>query len=345
MVKTVDDVMLNVLIIGCGNIAGGFDAARAADAYPLTHAGAYSKHGKFRLAACVDPDPLKLAAFGQQWGIDQQFSDMRELENRIGEFDVISICSPTGLHADHLGMALTLRPRIVFCEKPLTPALALSRLWVERYAEAGVLLAVNHTRRWAPDVAALAHEIRLGQWGQIRSVVANYNKGILNNGAHMVDLLLRLVGPMSLVHCGAPVWDFWDNDPSVSASLRASDGTTVSLNVTHAADYACFELQIFTEHGVISMEDGGYRWRFRGVGESSRFKGYQTLSAGEWRDGQYELAMSAAIANLYHAVTAQESLACNGQIALEAQALCEQIHGLALEQSAQSNNQRIKEIA
>ena len=55
--------MLDVLIIGCGNIAGGFDATRRGTDTPFSHAGAYVAQGDFALRCCVDPDEVRRAAF------------------------------------------------------------------------------------------------------------------------------------------------------------------------------------------------------------------------------------------------------------------------------------------
>ena len=54
--------MHEVLIVGCGNIAGGFDHEQPGTDTPFTHAGAYCRHGGFALAACVEPDAERRAA-------------------------------------------------------------------------------------------------------------------------------------------------------------------------------------------------------------------------------------------------------------------------------------------
>ena len=93
--------MLRVLIVGCGNIAGGFDADRATAQPPLTHAGAYTRHGGFDIVACVDPDANRRAAFMQRWGVAQGFDDIKAAAV-AAPFDLISICSPTAVHASQI---------------------------------------------------------------------------------------------------------------------------------------------------------------------------------------------------------------------------------------------------
>ena len=320
--------MWQVLIVGCGNIAGGFDAARPDALWPLTHAGAYRRHGGFNILACVEPDAVRRAAFMQRWGVAHGAASMAGLPPGL-RFDVVSLCSPTACHAADLDAALALEPRLLFCEKPLAPTLSQSKAMVAKCQAHGVAMAVNHTRAWAPDVAQLAESLAAGDWGPVRSAVGTYNKGVLNNGSHMVDLLQRLLGPLQLVSVGSPQADFWAHDPSVPALLRTALGVPVHLSTAHAADYAVFELQIITAKGTLTMEDGGQRWRVRRVVPSPQFAGYSVLDAGESRPGRYAEATLASVANLHAALQHGEPLRSDGRSALAAQALCAQIGSAA----------------
>jgi predicted dehydrogenase len=324
--------MLKVLIVGCGNIAGGFDAERPAGQPPLTHAGAFTRHGGFHVEACVEPDAERRAVFMRRWGIDHGFDDMTGVAAAYapGSFGVVSLCSPTSVHAEQLEAALALKPRLVFCEKPVTPTLAQTEALVQRCAAAGVPLAVNHTRRWAPDVQRLAAELKAGAWGAVRSAVGTYNKGVLNNGSHLVDLLHLLLGPMTLQHAGAALADHWPDDPTVPALLRTSSGIPVHLNTAHAADCAIFELQLITATAVIVMEDGGLQWRVRRVIDSPHFRNYRVLDGGERFAGEYLQATQRAVANLHAHLAHGEPLASTGASALAAQRLCEEIRTRAL---------------
>lgn len=337
--------MQRVLIVGCGNIAGGFDAERAADLPPLTHAGAFSRHGGFQLTACVEPDADRRQAFMRRWGVQQGHADLAAVQAQhgltdrpdlpnlpdfphpqdAGRFDVISLCSPTAAHAPQIEAALALRPRLIFCEKPVTPTLAQTQALVQRCAAAGVPLAVNHTRRWAPDVQRLAAELRSGVWGPVRSVVGTYNKGVLNNGSHMVDLLHQLLGPLTLQYAGRAQADHWSDDLSVPAVLQSASGVEVHLNTAHAADGAIFELQIFTASAVIAMEDGGQQWRVRRYVDSPHFKHYRVPDSGERSAGSYLQATARAVDNLYQHLTQGQALASTGDTALAAQRLCDEI--------------------
>ena len=314
-----------VLIIGCGNIAGGYDMCQPEEALPLSHAKAFMRHGGFEISACIDPNVQKREIFQKRWKVQHGFASLNELSQQLGSFDVISICSPTQFHSSDIQAALTLHPKLIFCEKPLTLSVAETSRAINDCSSQSVLLAINYSRRWSPQVIRLKRELKQGQWGSVRSISAIYNKGLLNNGSHMIDLFFNLFGPVLLTHVGMTVFDHFQYDPSVEVCLKTLDGVPIQLNVGHAQDYALFEMHIVTERGVISMEDGGSRWRLRRAGPSKQFPGYSFLNCGDWMEPHGTNALTVAVANLHNALTNVEELACTGIHALQAQDLCEKI--------------------
>ncbi|CAK0771882.1 GFO_IDH_MocA domain-containing protein [Gammaproteobacteria bacterium] len=318
--------MLSVLIVGCGNIAGGFDLDRMGTAMPFTHAGAYTRHGGFVLKACVEPDTAKREAFMRRWSVSQGFGTMEEVLATEMRFDVISICSPTAAHYQDVLSALPMAPRLIFCEKPVTSSLARTGELIARGAERSVLLAVNYTRRWDPAVVRLAYELRAGVWGAVRSVAGVYNKGVLNNGSHLIDLLHLLLGKLVLCHVSPPIHDMLADDPSIPAVFSAPGDVTVQLNCGNARDFSLFELQLVTEKGVITMEEGGMYWRIRTVVSSPHFSGYRALEEGVRQPGDLGLAMLGAVSQIHEVLLNGGILSSTGANALEAQQLCEELH-------------------
>ncbi|MEY3788586.1 MAG: hypothetical protein RIQ94_146 [Pseudomonadota bacterium] len=316
---------LRVLIVGCGNIAGVFDQDRIRTNLPFTHTGAYSHDERFNLIACVEPDDKRRTEFMAAWDIPTGFGTIDEILDSGYHFDVISICSPTTCHAHDLEIALRLKPKLIFCEKPVTTSLTETEKFVEECHKNNILLAINYSRRFDPDIVKLQNDIQAGHWGQLRSVLGCYNKGILNNGSHMIDLLHLLVGPMLLIKAGKPIHDFFSNDPSVPLWLEGPEGLAIHLACGNATDYAIFELQFVFSKGVIVMEEGGLFWRERRVIDSSTFKGYRVLNEGVRRLGEYPRTMLQALDNIYGAITKSEPLASTGESALLAQRMCQNI--------------------
>lgn len=317
---------VRALIVGCGNIAGRFDTAKEDSVEsPLTHAGAYSRDGRFEIAGCVEPDDDRRQAFMKDWGIALGFRSIDEVRESAMKFDVISICTPTQCHAHDLQVSLLLKPKLIFCEKPVTNSAMQTERLVREFLESKIPLAVNYTRRWDQSVSELRDGIQQGRWGRLRSVVGYYNKGLLNNGSHMLDLLHLLLGPLSIVKIGKPVDDYSPQDLSIPVWLEAIDGLPVMLACGHAADFALFELQLVFANAIISMEEGGLFWRERSAAASSTFAGYRVLDEGVRRAGEYSRAMLGSINNIFGAISHGQALASTGETALATQCLCEQI--------------------
>ena len=117
------DKPLAVLVIGCGNIAGVFDQDRIGNDFPYTHAGAYLRDQRFSLVACVEPDDGRRIKFMNFWGVPDGFRTIDDVLNSDFQFDVVSICSQSDCHAHDLEIALRLKPKLIFCEKPVTTSL------------------------------------------------------------------------------------------------------------------------------------------------------------------------------------------------------------------------------
>ncbi|WP_298470631.1 Gfo/Idh/MocA family oxidoreductase [uncultured Erythrobacter sp.] len=321
-----------VLIIGCGAIAGGYDAERSPDDWPLSHAGAIARDDRFDIWACFDTDDDARYDFMDRWDVPICLGELEPPFAKPGDFDVVVIASPTQFHAEHLEYALTLRPKLVFCEKPLAADLEGARNLAAQFDTARIPLAVNYTRRWAPDLVELAQEVRAGDWGTLISAIGTYTKGIVHNGSHMVDLLGMFVGEMR-VHSVGPGWcDFWDDDPTVSTMLTTGDlGLPIHLIAGDAEHVTHFELVLNYERGEIAMRDGGMRIETRRVQDSETFAGYRQLGLPERMPGRYPEAMTQAYANIAEALDTGARLASTAQNAIEAHKFCEEIRLKALE--------------
>ncbi len=309
-------IQKNVLLIGCGNIAGGFDLCADPKADPYTHAAAFAKNKNFKLQTCIDPDKVKLNKFKDKWNFEEAYTTIDAISECRGKYAVISICTPTSFHHEHLIFALSLKPKLIFCEKPIATSYLDAKFHVRQCEAANVLMAVNYTRRWSPDILQLKNDLSNGQWGEIRSVNGIYSKGLLNNGSHMLDILTYLLGPLKLISCGLPVIDYSTEDPSVPIFLQSENNVPVFMNIGCAADYSIFEFEIYTEHGVLAIEGGGAKWRIRKPIDSKVFNGYKILDIEENRIGCYRKSMASAISNINQVIDGEAELLSTGQSAL-----------------------------
>jgi predicted dehydrogenase len=189
-------------IIGCGRIA---------------QRHAEHIHNKAVLAAVCDVDKARADALAATYGVKAYYS----VESMLAEeknIDVVSICSPNGLHAEHSIKALNAGCHVL-CEKPMAIHPADCGDMILAAEKSNRRLFAIKQNRYNPPVAAvkkLIDEGRLGSIGSIQlSCFWNRNPDYYHNSwkgtlkldggtlftqfSHFVDLLYWLVGDVKAV--------------------------------------------------------------------------------------------------------------------------------------------------
>lgn len=322
--------VLAALIVGCGNIAGGYDEARRGPEV-LTHAGAYAANPRFAVTACVEPDAARREAFMKHWTIPTGFADLAACKASGMAFDVASLCTPTATHEAALETLLAMPVRAVFCEKPLTGNAVRSRALVDAYRVAGRPLAVNYMRRWMASMADLKAAIAAGQYGTVQSVVGHYAKGVVNCGSHMIDLLHFLIGPLEARAVLRRQQDYTADDPTLDARLDGPGGLPVYLIGNDSRAFFTFEIDIMMTEGRVVIEDQGLATRVRRVVASPVFAAYRGLDRGIWSATDLGAAIASAVDNLADHLAGKAALASDGQSAVAAEEVCLRLLKLAEE--------------
>lgn len=321
--------MKDVLIVGCGNIAGGYDEGRADDIV-RTHAKAFSSHPGFRLAACVEPSPQRRADFMRIWSVAEGAGTLAELAHR--HFAVACICGPTATHAEHLWQLLEMNVDLVFCEKPLTPDCDEATRIVAAYAARGRILAVNYLRRFDSAMAGLRNDIAGGRLGRLQSAVGFYTKGILNNGSHMVDLLHYLIGPLTPCRVDRAIIDYLPSDPTLDCTLTDANGALIRMVGLDRNAFTIFELDLIFEHERVRLLDSGFGMTRSRVIDAPRFDNYRVLSAPAAEQTQLDTAFAHAAEAILAQLNGGEPLTSLGETALAAQRVCARLVSMAREQ-------------
>ncbi|MHB9863537.1 Gfo/Idh/MocA family protein [Streptomyces sp. YIM S03343] len=233
-------------VLGCG-VIGGLHA-RVLSSYPPLSARA-------RLVAVASSAPERAHRLAAETG--SEATDADTLLNRT-DIDVISVCTPSGLHAE-VGQRALAAGKHVVVEKPVdVTARAADRL-IDSARKAGRTLAVISQHRFDPAARMLRRALDAGELGTVTSGLVEvplwrgqsyYDSGdwrgsraldgggaLLNQGVHAVDLIQWFMGPVVEVtahtalrgHHGIEVEDV------VTASLRHADGALTSLLATTAA--------------------------------------------------------------------------------------------------------------
>lgn len=312
-------------MIGCGDIAGGYDE-KTEDETVLSHAGAYRSHPGFRVAACVDPDEERRRAFMDAWDVPEGYDDLDICLNKTNKFDVASVCAPTPAHGTILERLLDTSVRAVFCEKPMTADSEQARSLVTGYEKAGKLICVNYMRRWDPEMTAIRDELAGSEWGEVRSVACFYAKGLRHAGSHMIDLLQFLLGPLMPRLVMRRTFDFADRDPTTDAVLTTATGAPVYLIGGDSNDYARFEAIVSCQKGVIEIGDSGFRVRRRRVEPHRHYPDRTHLDEGTEIETGLTTAIALAVDNLHRAVTEDAPLSSDARTALSAETVCDQLN-------------------
>ena len=267
-------------IAGCGRIASGFDRDPRRK-YVATHAGAYSQLPSVKLVAACDLDSKKLEDFGKLWKVKQLYQDFQKMLEKE-ELDILSICTWPETHYDLARIAVERGVKALFCEKPITDNLAQADHLVELCKKRGVLLAVNHSRRWDGGHQKIKRFLESGKLGQIRHVNCYYTAGILNTGAHLLDVLRFFLGDAQWVYASpAPV--FGEKDPTFSGQIFFENGTLVSLVGLDVNDYLIFEFDFYGTKGRLRLAHSGFEALYWKPGASPYYSGYRELSPAEWK--------------------------------------------------------------
>lgn len=303
-------------VIGLGAVGALYERQAFAENRVQTHTRAYLRYGKTHLVAGCDPDPARRADFVADWKIDRVYPTAAEMFANE-DLAIVSIATPPTTHADLCLQAIDAGVRAIFCEKPFVLDSQQGRRVLQACKRNGVLLAVNHSRRWWVVYRAMRDFLQAGGLGEVQSVRFHYTKGAMNSGTHAVDLLRFLFGEIdSVLATEAIRTDTGDDD--IGGILRMGAGFPVHLTVSDYRAHFCFELDVIGTRGrVRTTDDVVEYWR---AAPSRLEAGLTTLQpASPPFDTDVGAPFEAAVAELVdHLDCGRGQTACSGEDGLRA---------------------------
>lgn len=191
-------------LVGCGRIS-------------KNHFDAIGKVDGLELAAVCDTDVERARRAGEEHGVPCY----RALDEmlRAGDIDVVTICTPSGLHSVQ-GIAAAQAGKHVVTEKPMSLSLRQADDLVRACDDAGVQLFVVKQNRLNPPIQLVKRAVDKGRFGRIylANVTVRWQRpqeyydaepwrgtwefdggAIMNQASHYVDLIQWLVGPVESV--------------------------------------------------------------------------------------------------------------------------------------------------
>lgn len=333
------DSTLRFAIVGCGRIA-------ARHAQHIANVGC--------LAATSDVIPERAAKLAQPHGATAYgcIEDMLASESNI---DVVSVCTPNGLHATHTLAAFRAGSHVL-CEKPMAISVADCGSMIQAAEVANRRLFIVKQNRFNPPVAAVKKLLDDGRLGRIFSVQLNcfWNRNAdyyqdswkgtleLDGGSlytqfsHFIDLLYWFVGDvkdaLAMVDNFAHRETVEFEDTGVVA-LRFHNGVLGTIHFTTNAFAQNMEgsLTIFAERGTVKI--GG---QYLNELEYQRIDNFEIadLPAGNPANsyGQYQGSMSnhdRVYENLVDVLTRSGVIATNGYEGLKTVEIIDKIYTAA----------------
>jgi predicted dehydrogenase len=184
-------------IIGCGRVAGLLEDDRLRN-YPCTHMGGYNAHPRVEVVACCSTMAEDARSFADKFSIARTYTDYEQMLAHE-DLDIVSITAYAPMRSEMTIAAARSGVQAIFCEKAMATSLAEADAMISCCHEQGVLLCVNHTRRWDHHYMSVQDMIEQGAIGTVRSMSGTFSGNLLHTGIHMFDALVYFGGRLKAI--------------------------------------------------------------------------------------------------------------------------------------------------
>jgi predicted dehydrogenase len=281
--------MIKCAIVGCGQIAGGYDVPDSDQV--RTHAKAFLRHPDCQLVGVCDVSEKKASDFAVVWSSPFSTTDFKKLLSKCKP-DLLSICSPTETHLQFFEQACVSGVSVIWMEKPAAESSAQVIEMLRLVKKYKVSVWVNYIRRYDVGFRKLKKKLDDGVIGTLQYVGAFYTKGFRHNGSHMINLIYWLFGSIKEFQLSGLIDD--SIYPSISATLR-TEVVAINLVALNYKYYELFELDIIGSKGRIIVKDGGQVILFESTVENKFYSGYKNLSFDEKHDYSFGQCMGTGL--------------------------------------------------
>jgi UDP-N-acetyl-2-amino-2-deoxyglucuronate dehydrogenase len=280
---------LGFAIVGTGNVS-------------RYHAEGIARTPGARLVAVCRADPARAAEAAKQFGVPCE--TVYDTLLARGDVDAVCLCTPSGQHAAQTAAAAK-AGKHVLVEKPMALTLADADAMIAASRAAGVTLGVAFQRRTEPTYRAVRDAIAAGELGRLvlgttavpyfrdeayfksaawRGTWALDGGGaLINQGIHLVDLLLWLLGEAEEVCArSGTLLQAIEVEDSITVAVRFASGALGSIVATTAAAPGFpHRLDVYGTRGSVQTEgDAIIRWEGGGARPAEAAAGTVAAGAG-----------------------------------------------------------------
>jgi UDP-N-acetyl-2-amino-2-deoxyglucuronate dehydrogenase len=252
---------INFAIIGCGRIS-------------QRHAEHINNFGN--LVAVCDIDKTKSDEMAKKYKANS-YNDYKQMLLNEKSIDVVSICSPNGLHAEHSISALSSGFHVL-CEKPMALTSDDCGKMISAAEKYNKRLFAIKQNRFNPPIVALKNAMEEGVLGEVFSIQLNcfwnrntdYYKNtwkgtnnmdggtLYTQYSHFIDLLYWLIGDVKAADSYIKNYDHLDSiefEDSGVVILEFKNGVIGTINFTINSFEKNMEgsLTIFAKNGTVKI--------------------------------------------------------------------------------------------
>jgi predicted dehydrogenase len=148
---------------------------------PIHLVAATLDHQAEIVAGAMSSNEDKAERSAQNWFLRRSYDDYRQMAQAEADLadadgiDFVIIATPNHLHFD-VARTFLQRGISVICDKPMTFNLEEAQELVKIVEESAVVFALTHSYTGYPAVRHAQHLVRMGELGEIRKVLVEYNQ-------------------------------------------------------------------------------------------------------------------------------------------------------------------------
>lgn len=173
MSETKSSKKIKAAIIGCGGRG-------------TEHAKGYHASDRTEIVAVCDPLPEALKKITTKYPIQETFPSHQAMLAAVKP-DIVSVCTWTGLHPEHVLDAVAAGVRAIHSEKPIAPTWGEAKRMHQAYTRAGVQVTYCHQRRFGAHFITARRLAQEGAIGKI-SRIEGYCSNLFDWGTHWFDM-------------------------------------------------------------------------------------------------------------------------------------------------------------
>lgn len=249
------------------------------------HAQAIAELPDAECIAVVDTNGERAEALAQEIGA-RGYDDITHFL-KDAPVDIVSICTPSGLHRD-VAIAAAQAGRHVLVEKPLEVTVDRAQEIAKTCREEGVFLGGVFQTRFHPAARRLREAVETNAFGRISLVSAEVKwfrtqeyyddsgwrgtwaldggGALMNQSIHVVDMLRWFFGYPTEIHAvaGLRTHDRLEVEDTIAATLRFPSGVIGTIQATTGAWPGSFKtIEVCGEYGHVRLEENRFtRWEF-----------------------------------------------------------------------------------